>query len=503
MTRSRRLPHLLGGVLAVTLAASVAPATGQVQAEIGELETRRNEIGLELADLDAQLAANEVELEGLDRAVVTAGVQIELLADDFERAVDARREPAATRVAIALAGFTAGDPRDNAVLEEIRVLSGLDDQDPTRARELYSAVIEDAQDRLRAADDRVRAVADRLALAQDDRATVIAAQDDSEARRQELGARRAELAIELEETISRLEYLRSLEDTALLTGLQTFEDLRRPVVAVKIDNVGPARPQSGLAAADLVYVIEVEGGLSRFAAVYHSTIPTEVGPVRSMRTSDYDLLAQFNAPLYATSGGNRIARQLLAESSLVDIGAARNGDLYYRTSRPAPHNLYTNAANLLSVGSGEDFSPGLPVPLFRFRGADDAFHPDAVPMAGVTIDYGRTVVEYDWNGSGWARSQDGSPTVDANGTRIAPATLIVQVTPYTASLADAKSPEAITVGQGDAWIFSDGRVVRGAWRRDEATAPIEYVDASTGNPLSILPGRTWIELPREGDTTLR
>ena len=63
--------------------------------------------------------------------------------------------------------------------------------------------------------------------------------------------------------------------------------------------------------------------------------------------------------------------------------------------------------------------------------------------------------------------------------------------------------EAITVGQGDALIFSDGRVVRGAWRRDEATAPIEYVDASTGNPLSILPGRTWIELPREGDTTLR
>ena len=65
-----------------------------------------------------ELKANEVELEGLDRAVVTAGVQIELLADDFERAVDDRREPAATRVAIALAGFTAGDPRDNAVLEE-------------------------------------------------------------------------------------------------------------------------------------------------------------------------------------------------------------------------------------------------------------------------------------------------------------------------------------------------------------------------------------------------
>ena len=503
MHRSRRLRTLLGGVLAVSLALQVAPATGQVEAEIGELEVRRDEIGRELADIDAQLAANEVELSGLDTAVIAARVQIELLADEFERAVDARREPAATRVEIALAGFTAGDPRDNAVLDEIRVLSGLEDEDPTRARELYSAVIEDAQARLTAADDRLREVAVELAEAQTQLETVTEARGDSETQRQELGSRRAELAIELEETVARLEHLRSLENTALLTGLQTFDDLRRPVLAIKIDNVVAARPQTGLAVADIVYVIEVEGGLNRLAAIYHSVVPPEVGPVRSMRTSDYDLLAQFNAPLFATSGGNRIARELLRQSTLVDIGAATNGNLYYRTSRPAPHNLYTNPTNLLSVGQGDDYPTGLPIPIFRFRWADDPFHPDAQPSNGVVIDYGQTVVTYEWDGRGWARSQDGAPTVDADGTRIAPTTVIVQITHYDGSPADAKSPEAITVGQGDAWILSDGQVLRGAWRRAEATDPIEYVDASTGNFVSILPWQTWVELAREGDGVLR
>ena len=191
------------------------------------------------------------------------------------------------------------------------------------------------------------------------------------------------------------------------------------------------------------------------------------------------------------------------ESTLVDIGAGSHGDLYYRTSRPAPHNLFTNPANLWAVVQGEDYPTGLPFPIFQFREADDDFHPDAAATEGVDIDYGQTRVAYTWNGSGWDRSQDGDPTVDANGTRISPTTVIVQITRYTASPADEESPEAITTGRGDAWILSDGRVLRAAWRRDGPTDQIEYVDASTGNIISILPGRTWIEMPRQGDAVLR
>ena len=134
---------------------------------------------------------------------------------------------------------------------------------------------------------------------------------------------------------------------------------------------------------------------------------------------------------------------------------------------------------------------------------DDEFHPDAEPIEGVDIDYGQTRVAYTWNGTGWDRSQDGDPTVDANGTRIAPTTVVVQITRYDASPADEESPEAITVGRGDAWILSDGEVLRAAWRRESPTDQIEYVDASTGNIIAILPGQTWVEMPRQGDAVLR
>lgn len=165
MHRPRRLRILLGGLAAALLSVTGVPANAQSEAEINQLEGLRAELGNQLAGVDAELAVSEVELEGIEGALRTARVRIELLADDFERAVDQRRIPAATRVQIAIAGFTNGDPRQNAVLDEIRVLSGLDDTDPSRARELYSAVIEDTEAQLDEADNRLRQLTDELGVA--------------------------------------------------------------------------------------------------------------------------------------------------------------------------------------------------------------------------------------------------------------------------------------------------------------------------------------------------
>ncbi|MEO0495128.1 MAG: DUF3048 domain-containing protein, partial [Actinomycetota bacterium] len=314
---SLSLTLLVLAVLAGTLAAG--PASGQVEAEIETLEVRRDEIGVELGQIDTDLALTEAELEVLDRERVAAEVQIELTADDLERAVDSRREPASTRVEIAIVGFTQGDPRENALLDEVLALQGSDEN--TRARELYTAVIDDAQTRLERAEDAIREVADRLVTNRVALADVIERQDAAETLRTELGQRRTELTLELEQTVARIELLRSLEDTALLTGLTTFDAQARPALAVKIDNVTAARPQAGINQADIVYVEEVEGGLTRLAAVFHSVTPDQVGPIRSMRTGDFDLLGQFNSPLFSNSGGNRVARQLLRQSTLVDVGA--------------------------------------------------------------------------------------------------------------------------------------------------------------------------------------
>ena len=496
MSRTRTTLLLL---ITFAVAASLAvatPATGQTEAEIAELEVRRDEIAAELSETDAALQAAENDLTELEGNLETSRVEIELIADEYERAVDERREPANTRVEMAIVGFTNGDPRQNALIDEVLALQGSDEN--SRARELYSAAIDDAQQRLEEADERLREIAVQLTATRGVVSELADAQAALEENRTELGQRRSELAVELEEVIARIELLRSLENTAILTGLSSFDDPGRAALAVKIDNVTTARPQAGINQADIVYVEEVEGGLTRLAAVFHSSTPSEVGPVRSMRTGDFDLLGQFNSPLFANSGGNRITRSLLGDSTLVDIGAASHSGLYYRTSRPAPHNLFTNPGNLWAEGRGEAYPTGVPLPIFRFRaGGEPLGGTEVNPASRIDVDYGQTTVAYEWNGSSWDRSQDGGGTVDTDGVRVSPTTVVVQITSYARSPADPASPEAITTGRGDAWIFSDGQVSLGFWRREAADQPIEYVDIN-GNFIEILPGRTWVEMPRQG-----
>ena len=496
---SRFTPVLVAAVAVTSLVAST-PAYGQASTgEISDLERRRGEITVELGQLDAELGLIDDNLERIDAEIDVREAAIELVADELERAVDARREPEHTRLTIALVGFTSGDPRSNALLDEVRVLEG--DDEPSRRRELYEAVIEDARRQLELFDEQLRGLAEQMTATRTTLVTAQAEQKAAETLYDEAGAKRAELAIELDETERRLDLLLSLQGKVLLTGVITFDVVSRPVLAIKIDNVVAARPQAGINDADMIFVEEVEGGLTRLAAIFHSTTPAEVGPVRSMRTGDFDLLAQFNSPLFATSGGNRGSREALGNSTLVDIGAATHGNLFYRTGRSAPHNLFTNPSNLWSVGSGEDYETGSPSPILRFREPNDPILGDPRPANGVTINYGHTTVEYAWDGSGWARSQDNSPTVDTAGVRANPTTVIVQFTSYVSSAADLRSPEAVTLGQGQAWIFTDGQIVPAVWRRNELLDVFEYVDNS-GNFITVLPGQSWIEMPRLDSATV-
>ena len=125
-----------------------------------------------------------------------------------------------------------------------------------------------------------------------------------------------------------------------------------PVLAVKIDNIVYARPQTGLQSADLVYVIPVEGGLTRFMAVYSSHIPPVVGPVRSARQSDLDILRQFGRPAFAWSGATPHLVPFIERAPVVDLYALQVGGYYRSQSRVAPYNLYANTKQLMAEAKG-------------------------------------------------------------------------------------------------------------------------------------------------------
>lgn len=294
---------------------------------------------------------------------------------------------------------------------------------------------------------------------------------------------------------------RIYDETHPLTGVATRASADRPALAVKVDNVDAARPQGAIDRADLVYEEKVEGSLTRLIAVFHSDIPTAVGPVRSVRTTDIDVLDQLNTPLLAASGANPGVLAVVAGADLVNVNAIEAGGAYYRSpSKRAPHNLFARTADLYSAAGGQG---GLPPQLFTYR------RPGQSPAGGsasngVDVDFGSADISFRWSASakGWVRSQNGSAHVVIGGQRLAPENVVVLEVTYGTSSIDAESPEAHTVGTGRAWVFTAGRLVAGSWSRSASDQPIAILDTD-GDPIGLTPGQTFVELAPPGSVTVR
>jgi hypothetical protein len=287
---------------------------------------------------------------------------------------------------------------------------------------------------------------------------------------------------------------------APLTGLPVDAAITKPALVIKIDNadVG-ARPQVGLNKADIVYEEKVEGGVTRFAAVFHSQGSNPVGPVRSGRTTDIGIVYPLHRPLYAYSGANTVVEAELATAPLINVGAPFNPEPYWRQpGRPAPYNLFSSTDGLWGL-TPPDAQP--PTPLFTYRADGQDSAGDRV--GAVALDFGGGAsavrVRYDWNveTKTWERTQNETPHVDEDGTRFAPENVVVQFVDYLDSgLVDTTgnaSPVAQLVGEGDAWIFADGKLQIGRWSRPNLESVTSFTDAA-GGLLTLTPGKTWVEL---------
>jgi hypothetical protein len=283
-----------------------------------------------------------------------------------------------------------------------------------------------------------------------------------------------------------------------------------PALVVKIDNVEAARPQTGLNEADVVIEEQVEGGQTRLAAVFHSTPADPVGPIRSARSTDINLLAPLYHPLFSYSGANRDFKQLVRESSMIDVGVENFPGKYFRGGgKPAPHNLMSNTSWLHALAAPDAQAPP---PLFSYRAAGTRpSEPEARPVSRVSATWSyqgrnRTGVSYDWDtaAGGWTRIMNGSLHVDSAGRKIAPTNVIIQfVTYHDTGYRDssgAEVPEADVIGSGDGWFLSAGYLAPVRWQKrdkDEVTV----FRGKDDRYARLLPGRTWLELVPIGQGT--
>nr|WP_189954945.1 DUF3048 domain-containing protein [Streptomyces alanosinicus] len=261
-------------------------------------------------------------------------------------------------------------------------------------------------------------------------------------------------------------------------------------LAVKIDNVPVARPQSGLDAADVVYAEQVEGGLSRLLAVYATRLPRTVGPVRSARESDLELLRQFDRPTLAFSGAQHKLLPLIGKAPLRAQSADEDPTAYFRAAgKAAPHNLYLRPATLLPAAPGKAaLTTG-----FRYGPAPSGGR----PTASRTVRYPAARFTFTWSAERhhWLIAMDDTPMATADGAQVAPRTIVVQhVRIHDSTYHDAlgsPTPYTETVGSGKAEVLRDGRSFDASWSRPKATDGTAFTTADGGR-MNFADGQVWV-----------
>lgn len=293
-----------------------------------------------------------------------------------------------------------------------------------------------------------------------------------------------------------------------LTGVPTAEVAARPAVAVKVENTNVARPQSGLEQADVVWETIVEFEVSRLIAVFHSQVPAEVGPIRSVRPMDPLVVAPLRG-LLVYSGGQpgilALVRDSAVQSISHDAGAA---GLYRVGHRSAPHNVYGDMTAFLAAADAAHAAP--PAEQFGFARRPDLATATLAGTPATTLAFtlsgqSRPSWTYDPAAGVWLRSEGSTPATAASGARLAATNVVAITAPHPNSPFGAQGGAAVPtyelVGSGQAVVATAGRTVTGTWTKAAADAPLQLVGAD-GAPILLAPGNTWVEMIPQGKGSL-
>lgn len=306
--------------------------------------------------------------------------------------------------------------------------------------------------------------------------------------------------------------------TAPLTGVETGdpEVLARPALAVKIENSRKARPQSGIELADVVYEELTEGGITRFVAVFQSQVPDAIGPVRSGRLVDAQVVPAYRGVL-ALSGAREDVLVAIRRAGVPMLADDGHGTLFYReSSRSAPSNLYAAGADLFAAAaekaeparaawpfaaaapSGASVCPPAPAATAATDGTPPPTCKD--PGASLTVQMSRVSItgwEYDADAGLYRRSQDGEPHAVTGADRIGAANVLAIGTDIGPGPCCDPSGNPMTAtrvtGDGSGVLLRDGQRYEITWSKASPSAHFQILGPD-GQPIAFKPGPTWVML---------
>jgi hypothetical protein len=271
-----------------------------------------------------------------------------------------------------------------------------------------------------------------------------------------------------------------------------------PILVVKIDDTTAAHPQAGIEDADLVYIEQVEAGLTRLAVIFSSKIPAVIGPVRSARISDIEILEQFGRVAFAYSGAQKKLLPVIAAANLENLGAQRQSREIYSNDplRNAPTAMMLQAQTLMQKVEEQQ----LPVAISKNAGWNFAESFDTgTAIASAKVSWPANSYDAVWSEleKRWLLFHRGVPNLAASGIHLGATTFVIQIVSITPSEYGDKfggvTPFTATVGSGRGYVLRDGKYITALWNRPTPDSGTTWT-TNQGEEIPFAPGQIWIAL---------
>jgi len=313
------------------------------------------------------------------------------------------------------------------------------------------------------------------------------------------------IALLLSSCAAVTELLPEKKATSVLSGREGVDGR---VLAVKIDDTNMAHPQIGLEDAEIVYIQQVEGGLTRLAAIFSTIIPQRIGPVRSARISDIDILSQFGRVAFAYSGAQSKLLPVISAANLQDLGAQRQSPTIFTTdpARNRPYAMVLRADLLMQKISDDNLQVDLAKSVgFIFGELQEG----GTPTQKVDVSWPAATYSAEWSEeeSRWLLSHNKKLNLADSGVVLGATTFVIQMVRITPSEYGDKfggvTPLTQTIGTGKAYVLRNGERFVTTWNRASADSGTTFT-FSDGAVMNFDPGQVWVALTdREPEFTSR
>ena len=270
-------------------------------------------------------------------------------------------------------------------------------------------------------------------------------------------------------------------------------------IAVVIDNVDAAIPQTGLNKAMVVYEVYVEGGITRLLAVFKGEDIDTIGPVRSARPIFIDYALE-NDSIFVHYGGSPRALDDVTKLKMDNANGIYSPlNVFWRTNKKkAPHNALTNTERILEWADNQKYRQVSNERTVLNYVVDPVNLEDGMDATSVNIPYKASKVKYTYNEEIglYERYRSGKLCKDWLTDEVLTTKNIIITVANNYSTDEENGygrQEFENIGIKDGYYITNGKAIKITCEKKTRDGKTVYKDLE-GNEIEVNDGNTYIQL---------